>query len=389
GGAGGSGGTGGVGGQPPVGDFQIALVSSLVRVPYGGKALVGVELTRTGGFAGPVEVRAEGAPAGFASAPLAIAEGAKAGELEVGATGGLALGTEFELRVTASAGPLSHEASAPAIVTGKPGSPDLAFGVEGVLSWVFREDGGNFYDLKESAQGKILLGGESFSGLGASRPEGFRITPAGALDPAFNAGGSVNGIFCGCTKPAYARGIFRLFNGNVVLLGTGAASGDATFDVGVLNFDDAGAAANFAGDDNAALVDLGGEDEAFGVAQVDEERFAVVGTRGGQLFASRLIVTSESARVDSIFGELTGTTLPLPPGAPSAGRAVAVDPADNLVVAGTVLVGPMPDSAVVVPVVLRLRPDGKLDPDFGEAGVATFDTYSETGGVKLHAPVAV
>src|SRR5262249_5585877 len=99
----------------------------------GGTNYVNVEVTPSGGFDAAVTVMPQGAPSGLMTMPLTIPAGSATGKLQVGAGTTLTLGTTFQLTLAATSGTITHTATVPATVTGKPGDFDMSFGSGGIV----------------------------------------------------------------------------------------------------------------------------------------------------------------------------------------------------------------------------------------------------------------
>ncbi|WP_437907117.1 hypothetical protein WME95_04215 [Sorangium sp. So ce327] len=320
-------GGGGQGGQAE-GDFTFAILADSVDVPYNGVNHVHVAITRIGGFDEPVVVDVQAAPAGLVADPITIPPGSSAGRLEVGASGALTLGTAFDLDLIATSGRTTRTDSARAVVTGKPGTLDESFGAAGITSWNLASDGGGLHDIRQGASGQILTAGNSVSGVGASKLEGFRLLRDGALDPAF-AGGRVTSSFCNCTKYQEIRGITRLINGAVFL--AGYASGEATDDIAFLRYRDNGTQDNIdSANTGKGLIDLGGDEHVAAMDLSASEQLFVTGERDGQLFVAAINPTY--GYLDNKFATV-GWIAPLGVG-PSAGTALAARPDGSVLVAG-------------------------------------------------------
>ncbi|XXX78412.1 hypothetical protein WMF30_06535 [Sorangium sp. So ce134] len=347
-------GGGGQGGQAQ-GDFTFAIQSTGVNVPYNGINHVDVAITRIGGFDEPVEVDVQAPPPGLVAAPITIPPGSSAGRLEVGASGALTLGTAFDLELIATSGGIARTDTVRAVVTGKPGTLDESFGQAGVSAWNLGSDGGGLYDIRQTAQGKILTAGNSIGGLGGSVLKGFRLLGDGTSDASF-AGGGVSDSFCGCTKYQEIRGITRLLNGAVFLVGY--ASGETTDDIAFLRYRDDGTldrvdSANTGKD----VIDLGGEEHVAAMDLSASERLLVTGERDGQLFVAAINPTYGG--LDRDFGT-AGWTAPGSAGA-SRGTALAAGARGSALVAGWVEEGGDRDI-----VLLELTSDGALG-GLGEA----------------------
>ncbi|WP_437648393.1 delta-60 repeat domain-containing protein [Sorangium sp. So ce362] len=401
-------GGGGQGGQAE-GDFTFAIQSTGVNVPYNGVNHVDVAITRIAGFDGPVEVDVQAPPPGLVAAAITIPPGSSAGRLEVGASGALTLGTAFDLDLIATSGGTVRTDSVRAVVTGKPGTLDESFGQAGIAAWNLGSDGGGLYDIRQTAQGKILTAGNGIGGLGGATLKGFRLLGNGAADASF-AGGSVADAFCGCTKPQQIRWITRLLNGAVFLVGY--ASGDTTDDIAFLRYRDDGTRDGVdSGNTGKDLIDLGGDEHVAAMDLSASERLFVTGERDGELFVAAINPTY--GYLDRDFGT-TGWTAPFT-GSASAGTALVADAGGSTLVAGwievdgdrdivlleltsdgavrgqqqvtraghqePVAMAVQPDGRILVGarsaeagstdfLVVRFEPDGGLDTTFGEDGYA-------------------
>ncbi|WP_437578357.1 delta-60 repeat domain-containing protein [Sorangium sp. So ce887] len=341
-------GGGGQGGQAE-GDFTFAIQSTGVNVPYNGIHHVDVAITRIAGFDGPVEVDVQAPPPGLVAAAITIPPGSSAGRLEVGASGALTLGTAFDLDLIATSGGTARTDTVRAVVTGKPGSLDESFGQAGIAAWNLGSDGGGLHDIRQTAQGKILTAGNGIGGLGGATLKGFRLLGDGAADPSF-AGGSVADAFCGCTKPQQIRGITRLLNGAVFLVGH--ASGDTTDDIAFLRYRDDGTRDGVdSGNTGKDLIDLGGEEYVAAMDLSPSERLLVTGERDGELFVAAINPTY--GYLDRDFGT-EGWTAPFT-GSPGAGTALVADAGGSTLVAGWIEVAGERDI-----VLLELTPDGAI-----------------------------
>ncbi|WP_437653261.1 delta-60 repeat domain-containing protein [Sorangium sp. So ce1182] len=322
-------GGGGQGGQAQ-GDFTFAIPSTGVNVPYDGVGHLDVAITRIAGFDEPVEVVVQAPPPGLVAPSITIPSGSTAGRLEVGASGTLTLGTEFDLDLVATAGGTVRTDSVRAVVTGKPGTLDESFGTAGISAWNLGSDGGGLYDIRQTARDKILAAGNSTGGLGGQQLKGFRLLDDGAPDTTF-AGGSVTDRFCGCTKPQRISGITRLLNGSVVLVGD--ASGESTNDIAFLRYRDDGTLEGVdSGNTGKGLIDLGGEESVAAVELSAAERLLVTGQRDGEIFVAAINPTY--GYLDNDFGT-EGWTAPLM-GSASAGTALARGARGAMLVAGWV-----------------------------------------------------
>jgi uncharacterized delta-60 repeat protein len=367
-GGGGTGGTttssqGGGGGQEQ-GDFGFAILPTSATVPYDGTHFVEVEVIRSGSFAGAVDVTVVGAPPGFVTAPLTVAADEGSGQLQVGASGALVLGTEFDLELRAESGDLVHTDSVPATVTGTPGTVDSSFGTAGLSAWQLGTDGGELSQIREVAQNKILVAGHKVGGLGAVTFAGARLLPDGPLDSSFDGNGIVGAQFCSCTKSGRALGVSRAVSGNVYYVGWANLGSGYSNDVALLRLKDDGTPDDdVAHDYGRNLFDLGTDsvDVVLAMEPDSNDLPTLTGETDGQLFVAR-IGDLQWGGLDTGYGS-AGYLVPSLGGSASMGQAIAIDGAGNAVVAGFV------DASTRDLVILRVTPSGGLDSTFATGGV--------------------
>ncbi|MBW2524807.1 MAG: hypothetical protein JRI23_11555 [Deltaproteobacteria bacterium] len=370
------GGNGGAQGQQ---DFSFSILPTSVNVPYDGTNYVEVEVLRSGGFDGAVEVTVQGAPPGLTTSPLTVAGDSSSGLLEVGASGTLVLGTTFDLELLATSGDLSHTDSVPAVVTGTPGTFDESFGTAGLASWQVGTDGGGVDAIREVAQQKILVAGNEFNGM-AINLSGARLLSDGTMDTSFDTDGIIEAHFCGCTKTGVGVGVLRAVNGNVYFVGWASEGSGYSDDVALLRLKDDGTPDDDVPHDGGMnLFDLGtdSDDHALAMEPDANDRPTITGEMDGQLFVAR-IGDLQFGGMDSSYGT-GGLVLPTLGASASAGQAIGIDSSGNAVVAGFV------DRATRDLVVLRLTPAGALDATFGNAGVLeiTRPGAQEAAGVAI------
>jgi uncharacterized delta-60 repeat protein len=416
-GGGGTGGTsagpggGGTGGTTSA-DFDFGPASPNIDLPLGGQAFLGVQISPKGGFTGDVKIDIKLPPANVTFEGTTLPSGATTGKVKVGATNAAMLGQMFDLTLVATSGAISHEATVHGTVTGTPGTLVEAFGVAGIGSWTLAMDDGHMFDVREVAQNKIVLTGDALPGL-ASTLSGARMLVGGMMDTTFgpNADGKIGAQFCGCTKHSEGRGVARLINGNVLMIGTGNKGSGFIDDIALLRLKDDGNPEDIGGDKGQALVDLGGKEYTHAMQLTKDEHVIAVGNTDGTGFIAKF---DTFGQLDSTFGGGKGFVLAgalgmsevealaidtqgrivaaahsnqalvvarlTPDGMPDAawngGKAIGYDPAGDqvpvgvavqtdgkIVVAGYTTEGGTPDV-----VVIRFGDDGKPDETFGTKG---------------------
>jgi uncharacterized delta-60 repeat protein len=177
----------GNGGDAPVGGFSVVVDPESVFLQPGQQAEVGVTITRDDGFDGNVVVTLSDLPANVGSVPLSIASGETEGTLSLLATTDVEQGTTDVIvrgvfGNTVATDALSLE------VGGLPGSPDLAYGEDGLGILPPPPDVGDLYSVVQF-DGKVVVVATVFNDnldfLVA------RFDETGAPDEGFGDGGYV------------------------------------------------------------------------------------------------------------------------------------------------------------------------------------------------------
>lgn len=108
-------------------------VPTAVRLIQGRTTRVLVKVTRSGTPA-PIELSVSGLPLGVTAATLQVPLERNGAELAIDVSAAAVQGTHAELTVTARTGNASASARLGVHVTGEPGSPDLSFGEDGMVT---------------------------------------------------------------------------------------------------------------------------------------------------------------------------------------------------------------------------------------------------------------
>lgn len=212
-----------------------------------------------------------------------------------------------------------------------------------------------------------------------------KMTPGGQLDPSFGNGGvaSVN-VSVGKTVEL-ARSVF-LLNAKILIAGPierdVTAPGDAArdTDVAVVRFDASGQLDPSWGEGGIAKLDLGTGRVTTGTTFVGDTAWGMGAMRSGRvvLFGSRLADGADRTDTDYVVVGLTSSGA-LDPGFGTNGMVVvdldkSADNPRNILIqddAKVVTSGYSMSGGVVRPVLIRLMPNGSLDPSFGDGGIAT------------------
>jgi uncharacterized delta-60 repeat protein len=263
----------------------------------------------------------------------------------------------------------------------KPGDLDRSFSRNGKVSTdMGAVDGANSVAI--DAQGRIVAGGYAYT---ATEDEYdfvlARYKPSGKLDRSFSGDGRANTDF----GVAYGEAV------NAVAV----ASKGRIFAAGDLNpdFPDGWAIARyksdgsldraFSGDGNATIA-FGGRDEQANSMAIDRQgRIVVVGTvldhsqaNGWQSFFT-LARLKANGSLDPSFGD--GGTVMQSVSPFDEARAVAIDSANRIVVAGRRALGRGGGNYTSAFALARYNPNGTLDSTFASGGRAT-TTFGRSGG---------
>ena len=358
-------GTGGSGGHAAA-SFAFAIKDATVNVPYGGSNDINVEITPSGGFTGAVDITVQGALAGLVTMPLTIPAGSTTGKLQVGAGTTLVLGTMFTLTLVATAGSITKTASVPAVVTGKPGDFDLSFGGSGLVAGPSSTGEVDFNDIREVAQGKLLVGGVTLNSLGVALSTGLRFLPNGMPDVGFNGTGAVSNKVCTCTTSIGATvSVAREVDGTLLFIGWGDAAKGKGEDIFLFRYRDSGMTDGVPGDNGTEDIDLGGNENVAAAALVPSSTNVIVaGSKDSHLYVARIPDRLADGVPDTSFATPKGWIAPPLGGASSRAGALTLDATGRIVVIGTVTTAGDDDLTM-----LRLTADGALDPSFGSGGV--------------------
>jgi uncharacterized delta-60 repeat protein len=246
------------------------------------------------------------------------------------------------------------------------GSPDPAFGREGIASW----DGGDASDYASAvaiqADGKVLVAGRT-----RGHPALLRFHPDGSLDPRFGADDG-DGLDGAALWPAQGHTAFtamaRQPDGKILATATLQREGDG--DMALLRFNRDGTLdTGFGSHGGVARWDSGGHDTARAVAVRRDGRILVAGETGyGESDDLAVVRFTSRGRLDPAFGTADGDD--------TDGAAIRMDEATSSVRA----MGLQADGKLLVAgalggdlAVSRFYPDGLPDSGFGRGGTATWD----------------
>lgn len=249
------------------------------------------------------------------------------------------------------------------------GTPDRSFGVGG---YVQHDTGTSEHPDAITVQpdGKILVAGRTGAFHSADRPGGvLRLLPDGAIDSSFADGGVLT------TDQAYITGLVLLPDGRFVVAGV---EGDPVRqdDISLARYSPTGQPDTSFGTNGRTLVDTGSTsskswwDDPRGLVRLDDGALLVVGQRGTAgspdcLCASALLMRFTSdGTLDTGFNHTGWRTLEF-----SSFNSASAVLADS---GGRVVVGVMVSGDDNRQALIRVRPDGSLDPTFGDHGTTRF-----------------
>jgi uncharacterized delta-60 repeat protein len=254
------------------------------------------------------------------------------------------------------------------------GTLDSSFGSGGVFSLDLGYYPDIGADVAIQSDGKIVVAGSTFSGLGDWYFLVLRLNQDGTLDPTFSGDGYHIFEF-GDDSQAHALAIQD--DGGIVVAGETAN----TTGMAVARLTPAGTLDTTFATTGMAIFDFTlGDDAAWDLAIQDDGRILVAGTAavGGGAVVAVLRLLSDGS-LDASFGSGGGGAAALDFGVTSEGRGLALQSDGKIVVAGFTDTG----SAVAVG---RLTADGLLDTTFDADGMLVRDFG---GGVDQGLDVAV
>jgi uncharacterized delta-60 repeat protein len=355
--------------------FEIRTVNA--SLPLNGTAALEVSITRTGGFAGEVEVKPSVQPSGLIAPAISIPASETTGMLSVGAVAPLALGDEvaFELQATAVGTelPVRSASLTRAQVTGKLATYDVSFGptATGLTPVRFgNDDNGSIRGLYLTGDKKLLAIGYGFSNGGMCTAT--RVTPGGLIDTTFDnvdAGilrFSFNSGSSGETPTCMAIG--QQTDGRLVVIAAHRANASYPPDVGFVRMSAAGVIGDLEFNNGGrARVDLMGNEETSDGLVLRDGRLLAVGLSTDKAFVTR---ATSNGYLDTTFASPAGY-FKAPSPRPSRAEGVAIDSRDRILVAGWIGAAGQRDVLL-----FRLSADGQLDTTFGDNGAVVVGSPS-------------
>jgi uncharacterized delta-60 repeat protein len=231
-----------------------------------------------------------------------------------------------------------------------PGDLDTSFSGDGKRAIDF----GGFDDARDvliQSDGRIVVAG--FGGAAAPSFSVARLRADGALDPTFGSGGKRTIDFGGENESAFGATLQP--DGKILL------AGDSDFRVAVARLNPGGSRDTTFSGDGKKIFGWGPIGRAQAVLVLPSGKIMLAGfsgPEGGNLQVARL---NPKGALDATFG--TGGKVGVDFGGDDAGLAIARQADGRILVAG--------ESSAVGAVVVRLRTNGALDPDFDGDGRVT------------------
>ncbi len=245
------------------------------------------------------------------------------------------------------------------------GTLDNGFGTNGIALTDVDESNDFVGSVAVQPDGKILAGGVRFNALAFGQAMVMRHLPNGNLDDTFGTGGIRTITFSG-NSPSYIQGLALQPDGRIAVCGERYADGywesfvlrlnaDGTTDngFGIVQLDIA-----TSGDDNATDITLQSDGKLVLCG-------SVVSGAGGGMFVARL---NPDGSFDGSFGTGGKLVLDIGGGGSDRGRSVRVQPDGKVLVCGVLDT----DNGYRIGVA-RLLASGTLDNSFGSNGAAQFN----------------
>ena len=241
------------------------------------------------------------------------------------------------------------------------GSLDPSFGVEGQVSLTLAED---FVvnDIALQSDGNIIVAGSARDALTINIAMA-RFTSSGALDTTFGSGGLVQSrLALSSAQSSWATSVVVLPSDSIVLAGRKYRHAHGTQFV-LARYDASGGADTTFGMNGVEQIPAW-EANPGGLARQADGKLIVIGSEGLGGFRStiafRVLV---DGTLDSGFGDDGEVLLDLGQGRPDRARDVVIQPSGRIVI-----VGDVDDGVSTKLSLIRLLPNGTLDPSFGDSG---------------------
>lgn len=262
------------------------------------------------------------------------------------------------------------------------GSLDTSFGINGVFSFLTTTETYGFESYPLS-NGKIIVAGLAAETFGYYDILLLRINPDGTLDTSFGTNGSTVANFSIRDDFAYAMTVQN--DGKIVVAGTITDTLNYYNNPSIVRFRADGMLDTTFG--NNGVVTVSGVD-------IDNELTSIVVQNDGKIVAAGhysdvfdgsmdfdvlLIRVDANGTLDATFGN-NGVVKTAINGGIDDSFGIALDNNQNIFVAGFTT---LPFTLTLDMVLLKYTPNGNLDPNFGTAGIVTFNNGDQDVGADV------
>jgi uncharacterized delta-60 repeat protein len=225
----------------------------------------------------------------------------------------------------------------------------------------------NWSDLAQSmalmSDGRIIVAGYSEDGSFDERFAAIRLLPSGAIDTSFGTDGKIT-VYVGANSDGATDALLQA-DGKIVLVGSGATGNTGT-DFIVIRLNANSSLDSDFGASGKAIVNLSITDLARSAVLQPDGKILVAGVADDANASRKFAVVRLDAdgSLDNGFAVFGKTTFQIGSGYEDEARAVAVQPNNKIVVAGTVKTNFENNDLAIA----RLTPSGALDASFGTSG---------------------
>ena len=258
------------------------------------------------------------------------------------------------------------------------GQLDGGFGTGGKVTASFGPLSETAFAVAVQPDGKILVGGVTFTAAAAADFALLRLTSDGGLDPNFGSGGKVTTSISAGVDAIHS---IAVHDGKIVVAGVancqGAGSGDCTAaDTALARYLPNGTLDTTFSGDGTVMVDAGGGDQATALAVQSDGRIVVAGNAVGQETDFSVLRLMSNGSLDSTFSGDGKVLTAFTAGQVEIARSLAIQTDGRIVVGGVAgaLSGACPGPGCVLDenfALARYNVDGSLDTGFGTGGKVT------------------
>ena len=263
------------------------------------------------------------------------------------------------------------------LVAQQPGDLDSTFGVNGIVVTDFTGKTDQAFAVAIQMDAKIVVAGCSSNGINHDFAL-VRYDLDGTIDSTFGVNGKV--LTPVGSKDDYAAAVAIQADGKIVAAGSSHNGSD--FDIALVRYKEDGAIDSTFGINGRVTTDIGGNDDnGAALAIQPDNRIVVAGTTNNGFSNSMAVVRyNPNGVMDSSFGNGGSLTTSFPNYDDVDGMALCVQPDGKIIVAGTAQTWLLNDNFAIA----RYKTDGTLDSTFGNAGRVNFG-FGSFGGNNDHA----